>query len=164
MEVTQSPTLIGAFIFAFLSLAATLVWVVKSLLRHQQNYSDKILPEQMNMFRESIEKINDDANKESKDEREFFAKQLESVQTTFTRHLESVQETFTRQVESIQGTFIQAHREITGQMKTLQESMSSGQRVMERHTDIIAQHAQSLDGIHDVIREAGLAPRAPRPA
>ena len=133
-SVAASPTLVGAFITAFLSLIGVVVWALRQQLSQSQKLIEVTIPAQQATFVTQMDKM-----------AELFRLQMEKSSAAFQSEAQANRDFFQRQLEGVQRTFLSAHKEIVAWVKANQEALAANQKVLEQHSDILERHTALLE-------------------
>lgn len=131
MDPAASPGILGAFVTAFLGLVGVVVWIIRQQLGQSQKLIDTI-PDMQKLFvaqmdkaatqverlsathNEQMAQVHTDARAERAEDRDFFAKQLESITKAFA----AGQRENAAATKALADAISEATEAVTGRLKT----------------------------------------------
>jgi hypothetical protein len=137
----NSPGILGAFVTAFLSLIGVVVWILRQQLGQSQKLIDTI-PEQIKLFVTQMDKAATQSERLGLNYQEQIAKLHDQFQVAQT----SDREFYARQLDTVTRAFVETQKEVTREMgsaiKGLQESASETSKAIESHSESIERHGR----------------------
>lgn len=151
----SSPTMIGAFTAAFMSLIGVVVWALKQQLGQSQKIIEQTIPQQQKMFVDQMDKLS-----------QVFREQMDKQASLFLQEAAKERDFFRTQVEFIQESFIHAHTEIVKWVKANADKIEETTDKVEDAQHILQEHTRRLDSIQDLLSAmtmSGTVRRRPEP-
>ncbi len=141
MDATPTPTVVGAFVTAFLSLIGVVVWALRQQLQSSQKLIETTIPQQQQTYVAQMDK---------------YAAQIERIQQSFASGIDRLVDRFReeeaeqrdfhqRQIDNILRTFVDAHKETLSWMRSQSDSLASAQKVLEQHTAVLERQSQAIE-------------------
>lgn len=135
-----SPTMIGAFTTAFLSLIGVIVWALRQQLSQSQKIIEQTIPQQQKMFVDQMDKLS-----------QVFREQMDKQASLFLQEAAKERDFFRSQVEFIQESFIHAHTEIVKWVKANSDKIEDTADKIEGTQHTLQEHTRRLDNIQDLL-------------
>ncbi len=141
MDPTASPGILGAFVMSFLSLIGVVVWIIRQQLGQSQKLIETI-PDMQKLFVSQMDKAAVVAERLAatyqdqlaKDRAEYRAAQAED------------REFYAKQLDTVSRAFAAGQRETAAGIKALAEATLAATKAVDDHAEAVDRHGRSVEG------------------
>ena len=139
MDPTASPGILGAFVTSFLGLVGVVVWIIRQQLGQSQKLIETI-PDMQKMFVAQMDKQTAQAERLATT----YQDQLAKDRADYRAAQAEDREFYAKQLDTIAKAFAATQRDTAAAIKALAEATATATKAVSDHAEAVDRHADRL--------------------